>query len=516
MSNSSENRHILFLFTVLGIFLVAYFAHPALPGNNADYPLGWWGWFDQGEYLKSAKAIASKNFESANYYYPPLYPILGSLFAVGVPMHAFTLVNIACFLIFAHCFVTTGKRYVGWGWAVTIFVATLLFSKHSVQVWTEPWTSSLVSAIIAFLIMEIDQGNRSNFQISRVRLALWGSLGGAVFLARPADAVVMSPLFIYAAWRLWHQTPHKDTVQVPIRGSIKSTLAMVVPGIVGIGLFVGFNVFVHGSAGGRYFAMAETNGFHAGDLLEKTVSLVLDAGTLYNVPSESIFSKAKWLALFVPASIYCVMRGTATTRLILVVITIQLLIYFPYADLLPTGVWHYHNIHYFKWMFPFTGLLILLWLKGFPFPQRRLQRGRVWWASLLIGSLLLSVQFRLDDISPDDLQVVIVQDATGAFLRISSGTHRTIDKISLPQLSGDFHAVYFSTTAKVIAEGRELKFVRDYRFLPSNEGVDLLFIRPVNTSSIEIYAGDMKFNETSASPQWLAYKFTVGIPTWMR
>jgi hypothetical protein len=296
---------------------------------------------------------------------------------------------------------------------------------------------------------------------------------------------------------------------------IQRLAALLVPGFLGVALFVSFNFFVHGSIGGRYFSMAESNGFHIADLFEKTVSLLLDAGTLYNAPTESILFKAKWLALFIPAAIFGLMQGNATIRLILALIGTQWVIYFSFADLLPTGVWRYHNIHYFKWVFPYAGLLIAVWIKAFPFDIARRKGSQYWWISLVLGTLLLTTQLKLQEIAPNEVKATILQDAQGQFLRISSNTTRTIDKISIPHLSGEFQAIYFSTNAKVNAGGVNLSFVRDYRFLPSTEGVDLIFIRPIRTDVVTIHAGAMKISSTPSPPKLFSYIFTLGVPAWL-
>ena len=68
---------------VLGIFIVyqqIYWTYSSVPGNSANYPLGWWGWIHQGLYLKSAKAFASFDMASDAHFYPPFYPLLGAIF----------------------------------------------------------------------------------------------------------------------------------------------------------------------------------------------------------------------------------------------------------------------------------------------------------------------------------------------------------------------------------------------------------------------------------------------------
>ena len=58
---------------VLGALLLAalylwrYAADPAVPGGSAQFPEGWWGWWDQGHYLRSATALAQGNFDPAQH-----------------------------------------------------------------------------------------------------------------------------------------------------------------------------------------------------------------------------------------------------------------------------------------------------------------------------------------------------------------------------------------------------------------------------------------------------------------
>ena len=516
VSKKPAVKHCVFLFAMLAIYLVAYFAHPALPGNNPDYPMGWWGWFDQGEYLKAAKAIAARDFSTENYYYPPLYTLLGAAFVWVNPMHAFTILNTVCFLIFAHYFVLTAMRIVGWGLATFIFTFTVLFSQHILQIWVEPWTSSLVSALFAFLIAKVDEISREGATVSRTQLATWSIIGGAIFLTRPADAVTISPLFCFVLWQVWHANKNPKTPESSTAIAFQKTSALLVPGLLGVALFASFNFFVHGSIGGRYFAMAETNGFHLTDLLEKVISILLDAGTLYNVPQESILQKAKWLAALIPAAIFFLFKGNASIRLILTLILTQVIIYFPYADLLPTGVWKYHNIHYFKWIFPYAGLLIVAWAKAIPIRPPIQAGGGVWLASLALGIFFLSMQFKLDIVAQNDVKASLVEATDGPILLISAGKTLSVDKVSVPQLGGDFQAIYFSTNARVQAGDKELHYVRDYRFLPSKDGVDLLFIRPVKTDLIKIYPGDMRLSMVSTPPTWFSNRLVLGVPAWLR
>jgi len=57
-----------------------------LPGNS-EYPMGWWGMWDQSWYLKSAAAFAVGNLDPAQHWYPFGYSLLAAPFARLIPAH---------------------------------------------------------------------------------------------------------------------------------------------------------------------------------------------------------------------------------------------------------------------------------------------------------------------------------------------------------------------------------------------------------------------------------------------
>src|SRR3954470_3390515 len=75
------------------IYLFAYLRHPILPGNIPAVPLGWWGWADQGHYLKCARAIANWTLDRSTYTYPIGYSLLGAIGYKSAPQHAFCIPN---------------------------------------------------------------------------------------------------------------------------------------------------------------------------------------------------------------------------------------------------------------------------------------------------------------------------------------------------------------------------------------------------------------------------------------
>jgi hypothetical protein len=507
--------HLAILCLLAIAYLLAYFAHPALPGNSLEQPLGWWTWFDQGEYIKAARALRAGNLASENYFYPPVYPMLGALFVGLNPMHPFLLVNLASFVIFAHFFIALARRHIGWSAAVVAFA--LSFSdKILVAVWVEPWTTTVVTAIYAFLFWAFDRLLSNTDRPSTIRLAILGGLGGLVFSTRPADAVALSPLFLCIIWFM--APPHRPaSFATPWNRYCRNVVAMVLMGLAASALFIIFNILVHHSVGGRYFSVStQSNGFHFADIFEKAVSIFLDAGSLYNAPDDSVLHRIKWLALAVPSAIYVIFFAPIVLRIVLAVIVLQLALYLPYADLLPTGVWRYQNIHYFKWLLPYLVLLVFWTARDFVLNwEKGSARKIVLAGAIVLGLVVLATRIQLVEVEGGRLEACPGQGSSCLIFGFAEGEPVEIDKISFPTLNGDFRTVYFSSNARVASDGRELTHIRDFRFLPAEQGVDLLFIRPVRAREVHINTGAMSFDQSEVVPRVYRYRFALGPPAWV-
>ena len=124
-----------------------------------------------------------------------------------------------------------------------------------------------------------------------------------------------------------------------------------------------------------------------------------------------------------------------------------------------------------------------------------------WLLSLVFGSIILSINIKLKEIDSNKFAVDVLFEGEKKTLRIDSvsGAH-LIDKISFANVTGGFESVYFSTDAKVRADGVSLNFVRDFRFLPAPTGSDLVFIRPLLAQTIEIDPGTMAIGSEHTRP----------------
>ena len=520
-------RNQLFILILTALYLVAYFSHEALPGNNPLYPLGWWGWFDQGEYLKAAKATSIFDWDSAKYYYPPIYPMIGSLFVRYLPMHAFLPVNIFCFIAFSYLFVDFAKKYITWTGAVTVYFISfysgellryyklgpqLFFPGQTLlRLWVEPWTTTLVAPLIAYLFWSFDKSISKQIAPSLLVGCVWGLIGGVIAATRPVEAIVMIPFYIVVLVSIFFSKFGNSSRFV---SKLACAGGLLFFGFMGVLFFLLFNIYVHGSIEGRYFAVnAQGNGFHPLDMVEKFISIFLDSQTLYGIKDQAIYKKMPWLSLSIAAFAFIALRGNKTLRLLVLTILIQFMAYLPYSDLLPNGLWQYGNIHYFKWTLPFS-ILCIVWMFNNIFRGIKSFNKDVWIGivSIGLGAVVLCVRINLVEVSDFDKKIVTTDKSIDIIF--DSRRSQTIEKISLPNLSGLYENVYFGRENKVWVDGSELKFVRDFRFLPGDHGVDLLFIRPITANSIKIQPNQMTWLESAERDRVYKTRLGLGWPTW--
>jgi len=118
-----------YLLTIIALIYVGvYISLPFTPGNNLPVnPIGWWAWFDQSQYLKAANALYRLDFSADQYFYPPLYPAIGSVFLVVSSQHPFFIVNLICLLWFAYVFIRLCDVYLPRAASVFLLFASTIF-----------------------------------------------------------------------------------------------------------------------------------------------------------------------------------------------------------------------------------------------------------------------------------------------------------------------------------------------------------------------------------------------------
>ena len=94
------------------VYTYIYLSHDALPGNNLDYPAGWWGWCDQGIFLREAQAIATGELNSGTYRGPIGYPLLGTVFFKMLPKNPYFFINLVCYFFACILFIKICNKYI--------------------------------------------------------------------------------------------------------------------------------------------------------------------------------------------------------------------------------------------------------------------------------------------------------------------------------------------------------------------------------------------------------------------
>jgi hypothetical protein len=462
------------------IYAYTYFSLPATPGNSPfAHPLGWWGWFDQGEYLKSANALLHRDLTWDKHLYPPLYPAIGAIFLNWSSGHPYFLPDLLCWLWFVFAFIRFADRYLPrWSGLVLLFGSTIV-NHEILENFVIPWTTTLSMALLATGILglvwleEVREGKRK--RINGWHMFIVAVSLGLLAPTRPIDAVVGALLglaFLIAYWRA------RRTAAANLPAPSRALPLAVFGGAIGSAIFFVFNKVVFGNPLGLYIHTASSNGYFPADLPEKFISLWLDGKTLYGVNHAGLTEHYPWLFLSLAGLIWVLLRGDFLLRVAALAIGLLFLLYLPYSDLLPISLWRVLNIHYFKWTFPFLALFAWLLVKQVLEGWRR-REGWVFPVALLVAipGLLLSLHLAIN------FKPLLGTSEPGQAMRFEL-PDGAVDFIDFKGINGALPVIDVGKN-RILLDGRELKLFREYRLWPVGSEVRLLFIRPVAGRVIE-------------------------------
>lgn len=502
----SKKRYVLLLLSL--IYLAGYLAHPAVPGGSfSTFPMSWWGWFDQGNYLASANAIVNLDFRAESHFYPPLYPLLGAVFIKLLPGHPYFFVNLICFLWISYVFLYVSDSYLPRSIGCVIFLLTTIVDSRIFENYLIPWSTTinvaLLSAGIYFLAIARSRSLIADGKFKYRTLFLAALMLGLTVCARPVDGVVAAllALCIYLKSCFYDASSERTLAR-----TFAITKVMAVGFCVGPVIFFVFNWFVFGDPLGGYLQKGVSNGYPLqgffSELAEKSTSIFLDSETLYGEPGAALFEKFPWLLLSVCGLFWVAFKGDFFVKSVAVSILTLFILYLPFGDLLPTGLWRYLNIHYFKWMFPYLGLIIGLFAvyvaKSFKRKNNRILITTAITVTVALGATLqldLKIE-RADLIQSEDGRVQIyLSDAATDFIDVGG-------------VSGNFNDTYFGWENNIYLDGRRLNMVRDFRLIPiSKDTTRVLFIRPIIGRVIE---WDVAPNLNKEVPSLRAFSGRIG------
>jgi hypothetical protein len=177
-------------------FLWIYNRYPYRPTRPDN---GWWNFFDQGLYLRSARAFIRGDWSPGEHFYPIGYPILAVPFVRLLPRDPFLPMNLGLFAAYAWACFRLFRPVIGAPLAAATFFLALILPTEIVTpqhigypVWSQfavPWTTNGIAPLYvgALVAMRFNWSRAGRF----VDLLL-GLLIGAVVCIRPADAVPLA------------------------------------------------------------------------------------------------------------------------------------------------------------------------------------------------------------------------------------------------------------------------------------------------------------------------------------
>lgn len=478
---------------MLAVFFVArYLAIGELPGNST-HPLGWWSWWDQSQYLKSANALATGNLNLAQHWYPLGYPLLGALFVKLMPMHAFFFINLASFIAFGLTLMALARRFglSGWTGAAAMTIGAVLPSILAEQ-YIIPWTTTPVAALYAgfFLIYSyvITDGIRPG------RLTLIAIFIAAVAVIRPVDVLALCPALVHIVYRLLHLYCDLEKDQRIL--AIKSTAASVAAGISILGLYVVLHIMIYGFHLSEYTMVSSRLGLNLAIIPFRYFMIFSD-------PSDFFGSGVGILNRYPLANIG--LFGLVYTTLfwrqffgITAAIWLTFSVYLAYVDFLPSGIWTYNNVHYLKWTFPFLALLTFVAINHI-IRSKQIVKPLI---AALMASPLVILGLSAEQQPFRSVQVISQQEL---FLATLDSTF-PIAAIRFDGVNGGYHAIYFGRHT-INVDGVVLEHIRDFRLIPNNSSVYLVFNRPRSVQSIRLTLDfgitvDLTPTATLLHPRW--------------
>lgn len=465
-------------------YVIAYLSAWALPGSfNA--PLGWWGWTDQGLYLKSAQAFSHLDLRDLQHWYPPLYSLSAAPFVRIMPIHSFFIVDITCFLIVLAGFLKISSKVIGLLPSALLFGGTICFPWILADNWVIPWTSTLSAAITTILLLAC-----ADERFARGGSPLPSYLAVAIFagllaLARPLDFVIDLVLFGYVAIRSIAATWIEDRVVLTKR-NLAIFAALAVGLASGPALLAVFNLKVYGSLVTPYVLGSRESGYDLATIPQKFVSLFNDSSALFLAPQQTFLHRFPWLVVTMAMIPSVLIFGSHILRLVTVIASFHVAMYLAYGDLTPHNLFVYYTIHYFKLWMPYFALI---GVGGLIFLYRERSTGSAKYAAasgLGLAAILCSFGFHF---TPAPICATLLGPHTIA-IEPATGSETTVDFIDFSGVQSEFLSKYLIGANLVVADDRRLRRLGDIQFVKGPTATRALFLRPLTFHKLVIQLDD--------------------------
>ncbi|RYD85471.1 MAG: hypothetical protein EOP84_02405 [Verrucomicrobiaceae bacterium] len=471
---------LAFLLAV-GIFhLWFYGGYENMPENHPT--AGWEGWWDQSQYLRSARALAAGNLNPAEHWYPLGYPVLAAPFARAGFQDPFLIPNLILVLAFAFAFLLFFRRYIGSGLSIAVFFATMLLPwiisvPYEVRhiVWLQyviPWNTIPVAAAYMFilLLMRSLQGGDALW-----RHALLGALAGLVLVCRPADLIALLPVALFYGF------------QVVLRERRWRGAFAAVAGLMAvIGPIALLMLSIYGGLQTPYSENIENIGLTPHYLLERAFAVGVDASMSWGLSDNSLLNVFPWLVVALPFAILAAIRRPKEIGMLITVCACAFTTYVCFNDFSPLNIFRYFLIHYIVWMLPVLAAAGCVGVVA-------LVRSRSVHSSVLVGAgvagmAVLSSFKAMPEPVWSRLENSVAPDGSRTSTFVFDGPQR-INAVDIPGSNSNPEILYGNPYG-VQFDSRPLRALSEYREVRLADRVRLVFNRPVTARTLSITLDD--------------------------
>ena len=506
---------LLLICAVLAAYTICYLRDSALPSTTQPGS-GWWSWWDQGEYLRAARAWAHGDLNPDLHWYFPGYPILGALFYRLMPAHPFFLPDALLLVLALYLFVEIcGALDVDRVKAAMIFIATVLVPPAIVGQFVVPWTTTPAMALIlAVLLAALRYGDAP---APRWSLAA-GACGAGLMLFRPTDLIILVPVAAFGA----RAAVRAGGLRRVLRDGAAFCAGFAAPATIAVAI----HLAIYGPHESGYMQQAAGIGFNFAQLPVKWVTIFLDPHPLF-ASGEGILHAYPWVGLGIIGAVqFSLCRPSARHALVAAVMLVYSALYLSYVDLLPSNLWAFQIIHYFKWLFPFFGLFAFLALRAL----RDRKNWRSFAAAVALSAVPLCLTVTLvpvaSTLAPSHGPRSFVLDVAGPVdvidLPLSKANELTMYPAYLPshreKVGGHWvmRPIVDIPPHELQVDGKALADVSDFQIFASPSGARIVLLRH---PARRVVAARLAEGNTPARPfevETYATSLGLGWPAWLR
>ena len=456
---------------VLDVYLYAH--HPDRPSAPGE---GWERFWDQGQYAKSARALAEGDLRADEHWYPIGYSLFATPFVRLLPRDPFLVVNVLSLAIFAAAFFTYFRPVIGSLAAGCAFFGALVFPSRistpqaiGFPMWSQfvvPWSTTPIAAIYLCLLclmrgLDGAEGVGRDFWI--------GALAALTLAIKPMDAF---PLLVLVPTYLWRRRNHARRA---------AHVAAACTGVLGVGVpVVALTVAIHGGLSSPYLQESSRIGMSLSDLHERAYAILLNAGVTFGEPETALLELQPWLYVLIPLAFVWAACDSRNGLLPVMLVLASSSTYLSYNDFWPFNLLRFSLIHYIVWTLPvvaaggLAGALILI-------------RGRQWKTALAVAAIALAAAcYRLERtvLTPDTVAIKSSDTGLTNYV-VTFDRPRDLDAIDLAGASSTNWITLTVVRIKIAADGEPLDLFSGYRLIQLPGGIRIIFNRHVAARRLE-------------------------------